>query len=228
VTTDSGTPATPEHTDAQRLRGDEGGLTVEMALLTPLLFLLLAGVFEFGLAWRDSLSISNATRAGARAASSAGDASTADHQALSTLTAGLEGLPETEIDYVIIYDAGAADGEVPAACKARGATTNAINGIPNQCNIYGGDWLRDTFDPFDTTLFEGQVGSPSNPQCASGRADWSFCPLRRESSQRAAGGPDYVGVFVKTTHGYVTKVFGSGGMDMEDSAVMRIEPKWGN
>ncbi len=219
----------------RRLQGDDGGLTVEMAILTPFLFLLLTGIFEFGLAWRDSLSLSNAVRASARVASSAGDGSTADHQALVALSAALEGLPSTEIEYVIIYDAtggsganASIDGAVPEVCRTNGSSVSSVGGHPNVCNIYSGEWLRTVFDPDDTSLFEGQTGSATDPRCASGRADRAWCPLEREADQRAAGGPDYVGVYVATNHGWVTGLFGQSGLDMQDNAVMRIEPQFGD
>lgn len=218
----------PEAASKSRFFGDEGGVTVEMALVVPFLFLIMAGILEFGLAWRDSLSTSNAVRAAARVVSSAGDASTADHQALVALTSALADVPASEIRFAVIYDAGVNGGDVPEQCKSLGASTNAIGGIPNLCNVYGGEWLNTTFDPFNTAPFDGQVGSAGNPRCRSGRADWSFCPLQRESSQRAPGGPDYVGVYVAINHEWVTGVFGASGLDMSDSATMRIEPRWGN
>jgi hypothetical protein len=39
-----------------------------------------------------------------------------------------------------------------------------------------------------------------------------------------AVGPDYIGVWVKTTHGFVTKLFGTS-RSITDNVVMRIEPK---
>lgn len=223
------------HRPSRRLAGDGGGLTLEMAIITPVLFLILVGVLECGLAWRDSLSLSNAVRSSARVASSAGDDSSADHQALVALSSALEGLPSTEIRFVVVYDAtggsganASIGGAVPEACKSTGATTSSVGGHPGVCNIYSGEWIRTVFDPEDTSPFEGQTGSASNPGCASTRADRAWCPLQREADQRAAGGPDYVGVYVATNHGWVTGAFGESGLDMQDNAVMRIEPQFGD
>lgn len=209
-----------------RLAGDAGAVTIEMAFVAPFLALIAFGMAEMGLAWRDAMSLSNAVRSGARVASSAGDTETADHQALVALHAALADLPDTDISFAIIYDAGSANGEVPSQCLTVGATTNAVGGIPDLCNVYGGDWIRDTLDPDDPSPFQGITGPANNPNCASSRVDRAFCPHDRESSQRAPGGPDYIGVYVQANHDWATGILGSGGMDLEDSAVMRIEPRW--
>ena len=57
---------------ARRRAGDRGAVLVEMVLVVPILALIVAAVFEFGLAWRDTMTISNAMRSGARVGSNAG------------------------------------------------------------------------------------------------------------------------------------------------------------
>jgi len=51
-----------------RLRREDGASAVEMALLAPLLFMLLFGIIEFGLAFLQVQSIKTAVREGGRAA----------------------------------------------------------------------------------------------------------------------------------------------------------------
>jgi Flp pilus assembly protein TadG len=51
------------------VRGDRGVTAVEAAIVTPVLMLLLIGIIEFGLAFKDQLAITSAVRAGARIAS---------------------------------------------------------------------------------------------------------------------------------------------------------------
>ena len=51
-----------------RNRNERGGVTVEAALLTPLLITLLFGIIEFGLIFKDLLLIHQAAREGARVA----------------------------------------------------------------------------------------------------------------------------------------------------------------
>ena len=51
------------------LRDDRGVAAVEAAIITPVFLLLIVGVIEFGLAFKDQLAITSAVRAGARMAS---------------------------------------------------------------------------------------------------------------------------------------------------------------
>jgi Flp pilus assembly protein TadG len=53
-----------------RVRGDRGVAAVEAAIVTPVFILLVVGVVEFGLAFKDQLAVTSAVRAGARIASS--------------------------------------------------------------------------------------------------------------------------------------------------------------
>jgi Flp pilus assembly protein TadG len=52
----------------RRLRGERGASAVEFALLAPLIFMLLFGIIEFGLAFLSVQSIRTAVREGGRAA----------------------------------------------------------------------------------------------------------------------------------------------------------------
>lgn len=52
------------------VRGDRGVAAVEAAIVTPVFILLVVGVVEFGLAFKDQLAVTSAVRAGARIASS--------------------------------------------------------------------------------------------------------------------------------------------------------------
>jgi len=54
-------------------RDDRGATLVEAALVYALLFLALFAVVEFGLAFKDWLSVSHAAREGARAGATYGD-----------------------------------------------------------------------------------------------------------------------------------------------------------
>lgn len=60
-------------------RGDKGATMVEMALIAPILFAAIFAVMEFGLAFRDYLSVSHAARDGARAGATYGNDTQADY-----------------------------------------------------------------------------------------------------------------------------------------------------
>ena len=70
-------------------RKDEGAALVEFAVVAILLFTILFGIIEFGLAFRDWLSVTSATREGARVASAAGNDPDADCAILNAATGPL-------------------------------------------------------------------------------------------------------------------------------------------
>ena len=55
-----------------KLRGEDGAAAVEFALVVSLLFVLLFGIMEFGLAFFELQNLRSATREGARAAAIGG------------------------------------------------------------------------------------------------------------------------------------------------------------
>lgn len=59
---------TRTHKIRLRLRRDDGQAFVEFAIVLPLLVMLVLGICQFGLAFNNYLSITDATRVGARAA----------------------------------------------------------------------------------------------------------------------------------------------------------------
>jgi Flp pilus assembly protein TadG len=54
---------------ARRRRGEKGAVAIEAAILTPLLLLLVFGIIEFGMLFKDWLAVTSSVRAGARMAS---------------------------------------------------------------------------------------------------------------------------------------------------------------
>lgn len=70
-------------------RDDRGATLVEAALVYAMLFLALFAVVEFGLAFKDWLSVGHAAREGARAGATYGDDPTADIQILRDIEATL-------------------------------------------------------------------------------------------------------------------------------------------
>jgi Flp pilus assembly protein TadG len=59
-------------TTRRKLRGEEGAAAVEFALVVGLLFVILFGIMEFGLAFFETQNLRSATREGARAAAIGG------------------------------------------------------------------------------------------------------------------------------------------------------------
>src|SRR5262245_26812678 len=86
-------------------RDDRGATLVEAALVYALLFLALFAVVEFGLAFKDWLSVSHAAREGARAGATYGDDPTADIQILRDVERTLAPAGIAENINVRIFDA---------------------------------------------------------------------------------------------------------------------------
>ena len=197
-----------------RARGENGAVLVEVVLILPILMLISLAVFDLGLGWKASMTVTNAARAGARVASNLGVSATADKSALASVAASLGTVPVSEIDVIVIYRATTADGDVPAACLT-GSTRATGGSSTSQCNVYTG---AEAFAASTSTTFTGNCGSSR---------DRFWCPSTRGNSQAATAGPDYLGVYVRINHTTKTKAFGST-MVVKDRAVMRIEPNAGN
>jgi hypothetical protein len=164
--------------------------------------LFIFGILEYGLLFRDYLTVANSSRTGARVGSAAGRLADADYQILQSLKSAASALPDgaTSIQAISIYRASAAQAGPPTGCSTAASSAN-------RCNHYtGADLARPATD----------FG------CALGSPDRFWCPTSRSDSQSA--GPDYLGVYVRTSHGSVTGLFGSS-RTLTDSVVMRLEPK---
>lgn len=101
--------------DNERVRshGERGATLLEFALVLPLIVLFVVGIAEFGLAFKDFLSVSNAAREGARIASSAGNEPTADCSVLAGLSDSLTALDLQQLERVEIFRGIPGGGQDP-------------------------------------------------------------------------------------------------------------------
>lgn len=184
-----------------RGRGESGAVLVEMVIVLPLLMLMVLGMIEMGLAWRDSTTVNSASRQGARVASNLGDDADADLEALLSVMAVVQGL-DGDVEYAVIYDASGT-GQLPLGCDT--------GSQPGVCNHYTAAELANlvTNPPTNTNLF--QCGGPSVDWCPSGR-----------STQLAT--IDHVGVYVKVDRPWVTNIFPGDGTKLSGYTVMQLEP----
>jgi hypothetical protein len=200
----------------RRSRGDRGVAMVEMAIVAPLLALIVGGMVEFGMLWRDDMTASSSTRAAARVASNLGDDSLADYEALLALDAGLSGLTNLNIEGVLIYDASAADGEPHASCfDGSGDPVDSAG----RCNYYSAAELV-AISGIDCSVACAEF--PDDASCASGWATY-FCPQTRSTNQGT--GTTVVGVWVRIQRDYITGLLPGDGVTITDQTVMRVEPR---
>ena len=192
----------------RRARGSRGAALVEAAFITPVFALLIFGILEFGLTFRDYLTVANVSRDSARAASAYGDSQYADYNIIQVAKQSSKGFRPNEIRRLIIFDAGSVDGDIRDSAHPAHGCLSATEGIADVCNVY---------DPADLALAKSSFGCQSTENL-----DRYWCPTTRET--RSSGPPDYIGVYVLARHDFITGLFGPG-MDLTDSLVMRIEPQ---
>jgi hypothetical protein len=183
----------------RRSRGERGAALVEAAIVSPVIILLVFGMIEFGLVFRDYLTVANTTRSAARVGSAAGADADADYDILQALRGASSAIDATTIEKIIVFEATSPTGGVPVDCVSAP--------VSGKCNHYdGSDFSRPS----------------SDFTCTGSAPDRFWCPTDRVDRQ--SGPPDWIGVYVEVRHDYVTGLFGSTRM-IKDTTVMRIEPK---
>ena len=194
---------------AARARGDRGAALTEFVLIVPIFVLLMAGVLEFGMAWRDSMTVSNALRSGARVGSNAGRERSADYDILKSIEAAMREIPDTaRVQRIVVYKADTANSAPSASCMAG----NPSSSSSAPCNVYtGADMARPASDFAGTT------------SCTTSSPDRFWCPVGRQNQQ--ALGADYLGVWMQVRYDYLTNVFPGSGLTIKDRAIMRLEPR---
>ena len=164
--------------------------------------------FEFGLAFRDSMTLSNALRSGARVGSNAGRERQADYTILKSVEAAMTEFPTAQVQRVIVYKASTSNSDVPAACLA----ITGSGGVTGSCNVYQSSDLARPLSDFGGTT-----------SCSATSPDRYWCPTARQNQQ--ALGADYLGVWMQIRYEYVTNVFPGSGITIRDRAIMRLEPR---
>jgi len=85
-------------------RNERGATIVEFAVVFPLVIVLVMGIAEFSLAFKDWLTISHASREGARAGATAANDIAADMQVLNAVEQALTGGDLQSIGNVVVSD----------------------------------------------------------------------------------------------------------------------------
>ena len=191
----------------RRGHGDNGATLVESAIVTPVLLLFILGIFEFGFAFRDYLAVANSTRDAAREASVAGNVLDADYRMMRAIERASAALPDGAIERIVIWKASDPSDEVPSGC-ANGIASSGL------CNVYSSSGLTVPKENFGCQ--EKALGDPVDSP------DRFWCPGDREVS--VGSGLDYVGVYVRITHEYITGLFGDDVV-FEDQMILKVEPQ---
>ena len=169
----------------------------------PVLMMLLFGVIEMSLLFRDHLTVANGSRDGSRVAAAAGDDLDADYRVLQTIKLSIGVVTPTNIERIVVYKATAPGQEPSATCKT------GSPGAGDHCNVYTAvDFARGVGE------FGCLTGTVADP-------DRNFCPSERSTALSTIG---FVGVWVKIKHPEVTAFFG-GDRHLSNAMVMRVEPR---
>lgn len=184
----------------QLFKREAGVSTIEAAFVLPILLVIALGAAEFGFAFIDWLSVSNAASTGARIGSSAGTASVADTAILSSVEEALSDVDSSTVQAVWIYKADTDGTPVDAAL---GCDIGA-EGLCPTSNVYvpkaGGGW-----------------------SCLAVNG----CPWTAVARDDRLPGLDQLGVRIVFTHSWLTSFIPLPGGPWSDSSVFQIEPAQG-
>lgn len=183
-----------------RIRGrdrERGATLVEFAIVFGLLLMIALGAYEYGMAFRDWLSVTVAAREGGRVAASAASFGQADCVILEATAGALQSLSSGGIEEVEIYKSDI-NGGYPGANSS----------------------VTRRYSPFNP-------GDPSLVACASTRwnAEHLGSGWDPEDRVNTEGASDWIGVRIDFDHTWQTNfLWWSGDISWSDDAVFRIEP----
>ena len=169
---------------------------VEFALLFGLLLMLALGAFEYGMVFRDSLTVTTASREGGRVAASTANHGDAYCVILEATAGALQSLNSGAITEVHIYRSSAS-GSYPGA---------------------GADNVL--YKPYGTVGPKLTCSSGVEWEGPSGGSNWT--PAHRVDQNFPA---PWIGVRINYDHTWFTNfLWWNGTFSLSDDAVFRIEP----
>lgn len=180
---------------------DKGAAVIETAMVLSLLLMLALGAFEYGMAFREWLSVTSATREGARLAAQAGDYvdtsdpnnKNADCLILEATAGALRSLDASQVVQVTIFESNAS-GDFTSNQERYRPSVSGDSAALLRCNSgwfsLGGNWPPSARD--------------------------------NDGSVR-----DWIGVRLEFRHTWITGfLWWSGNVTWTDDAIMRMEPNY--
>jgi Flp pilus assembly protein TadG len=208
-----------------RCRGDAGTALVEAAFFTPVFLYIVFGFAELGLFLRTYITMSAALGDGARQGAIVGNTADVDYQMLQVIKRDLAAVPTSHIKVVVVFNAGTANAAnppaatAPAACRQAGlATPVSLTDTGAKCNAYtpATDWAATDARLYGCTTV-APISNRSAGWCPDGR-------LTAATSIAGDGPPDYLGIYIRVDHGYLTGLFGRT-KTVEQTIITRLEPQ---
>ena len=201
-------------------RSSRGQGLVEFAMLVPVFMLILLGLLEFGMMFDHAMTLTTATREGARngAALAAGNGTT---------------VPCADVDKYIVAAVERVLKAPGSQVVLRPSTTIAIYKAKADGTPLTGTSNTWTYSAGAGPVVDGSAGPPVVPGTAldfvpPGTVNWNACT-------RTNGGatPDSIGVSISYQYQFVTPLAavmgffgpaGSGGLTINDRSVMALNP----
>lgn len=201
--------------------GELGTGIVEATFCFIVFFTLVMGVFEGGMYMKNDLAVANTVRAGSRALSAVGNELRADLYTLVNISRETEALNRSSIVRIVVYKPSKF-GEAPSStCKAG----TPVSGV---CNVYTmtsvAQAVAQVAEEADA-LADGRSPDPAKLVfgCKTTSPDRYWCPTTRKVT-RSGTGAEYVGVWMRVNHKWVTRMFGSSAT-IDDQSIIRLEPR---
>lgn len=191
--------SSPSASKNYRRDDERGAALVEMAFVLPVLFLLIFGAVEYGLMFKERLTIASAASSAGRTGATMGTREEADIRILEALEAGLY----DQVDEAVLIEV-----------KIFRADNNG--GMTSDVNTY-------QYDPIVLP------GCKWNPCPDPGVSGWGFGgtwtpDLRDTELNPGGGGLDVLGVEITYHHNAVTNLFSTLDRNFAERALVRLEP----
>jgi hypothetical protein len=181
------------------IKREDGATLVEMAFVLPVLILLILGSLEFGLAFKERLTIASAANSAGRTGATMGNRAEADIRILEALEVGL--YDQVDPGVIVQVDIFRADPNT-------GAMTGDVNSY--------------TYDATDPVCKWIPCPDPDVPGYSYGG---SWVPANRDTTlDPGGGGLDVLGVQVTYHHTPVTRILPFLDRDFVERALVRLEP----
>ncbi len=201
----------------RRLQGDGGAALIEGALVSLPFFILVFGILEFGLVFKDHLSLKSVTSSSVREASIIGADESADFFILDAINRGAVGVNRNSIQRIVVWHPEDVNSPIPPACKNGTGSDGGSYPHYGACNVYDytdfDAWAEDDFDCNITT-----PGPEDYNWCGDLRKDY----LAESSSGAGDEGTFYVGVYVEADYDLITGLFGES-ITLSSNTIVPIE-----
>ena len=231
---------------ARRVRAgrenERGAVLVEAAMAFLILFTIVFGIVEFGLQFKDSLTVTNAVRAGARAGSAATRTQSYNVVVVNAVTTAQSAVGAGAPTDLWVYKADLKTGmPIDSSGNAEPDFSHGCS-FCEQYTWSGSQWTctsgcdTSAGTPYPAQSWPGvdsEAGAtPDNTQysCLSAPAGYpniggTHTGLSNDpyGTGNAWAGPDEIGVYLRIVHKNITGLFGSTKV-LTDHAVARLEP----